>query len=220
MSGPRLLWSARGAVGRDREPAAVVPRGLSGCQRADLDQVVGQDPVSDPDPGAVGAVDPGSVPAVVAFECADPAFDAGPPFHGSAERSSVFHGPAGCGGFALAGNDDVPHAQVAQRVIDALLAVAAVGGDLARWSAGPAGDPLHGRGELGCVGGVALLDVVVDDHAVVALDELGLVAELHRLAQPALGDRAGVGVVQADPTGRPVGDAPAQALASLRRDRA
>src|SRR3954463_3331774 len=164
MSGPRLLWSARGAVGRDREPAAVVPRGLSGCQRADLDQVVGQDPVSDPDPGAVGAVDPGSVPAVVAFQCADPAFDAGPPFHGSAERSSVFLGPAGCGGFALAGNDDVPHAQVAQRVIDALLAVAAVGGDLARWSAGRAG-AVHGRGEWGGVGGVALLDVVVDDHA-------------------------------------------------------
>src|SRR4051812_24393681 len=101
MSGPRLLWSVLGRWAGSQ--SAVGPRGLSGWQRADLDQVVGQDPVSDPDPGAVGAVDPGSVPAIAAFECADPLFDAGSPFRGSAERSSVFLGPADCGRFALAG---------------------------------------------------------------------------------------------------------------------
>jgi hypothetical protein len=51
---------------------------------------------------------------------------------------------------------------------------------------------------LRCVGRVAPLDGVVDDHPVVTFDQLRFVAELDRLTQPALADRAGVGVVQAD----------------------
>jgi hypothetical protein len=94
--------------------------------------------------------------------------------------------------------------QVVQGVVDLLFPVAAVGGDGAGCAAGTPGDPLHGGRELRRVGGVALLDGVVQDHAVVVVGQLGLVPELDRPAEPALGDRAGVGVVQADPPGRPV----------------
>ena len=45
--------------------AGAAPLGSSGRQGADLDQVVGQDAVSGPDPGAFGAVDPGSVPPIL-----------------------------------------------------------------------------------------------------------------------------------------------------------
>jgi hypothetical protein len=45
---------------------------------------------------------------------------------------------------------------------------------------------------------------VVEHDAVVVVHDLGLVAELDRLAEPALGDRASVTVVQADPPAGPV----------------
>ena len=174
--------------------------------------------MSGPDPGSFGSVDAGSVPSVAAFEGADPAFDAGSPLHGSSERPSVFLGLSGLAGFALAGDHHGADAQVVQGVVDLLLAVAAVGGDGAGRAAGAAGDPFDRGGELGCVGRVALLDGVVQDDAVLVVDQLGLVAELDRLAQPALGDRAGVGVVQADPPGgaRRVSPRPA-AAGSARR---
>jgi hypothetical protein len=41
-------------------------------------------------------------------------------------------------------------------------------------------DALDRWDELGCVGRVARLDVVVDDDAVFVVDDLGLVAELDR----------------------------------------
>jgi hypothetical protein len=50
--------------------------------------------------------------------------------------------------FALAGDHDGAHAQRVQRIIDAGLAVAAVGGDRARPPAGAGDDPLDGGGEL------------------------------------------------------------------------
>jgi hypothetical protein len=59
---------------------------------------------------------------------------------------------------------------------------------------------------------------LVHDHAVVALDELRLVTELHRLAEAALGDRPGVRVVQADPSCGSVRNLPAQPLPSPRSD--
>src|SRR5215207_3687014 len=168
-------------------------------QGAYLDQVVDQDAVSGPDPGSVGSVDAGAVPSVAAFEGADPAFDAGSPFDRAAERSSVFCGLSGFAGFALAGNHHGADTQVVEAVVDLLLAVAAVGCDGTGWPAGAPGDPLDRGGELGRVGGVALLDGVVQDDAVVVVGQLGLVAELDRFAEAALGDRAGVRVVQADP---------------------
>ena len=47
---------------------------VSAGQGADLDQVVGQDSVSDPDPCAFGGVDPAAIPSIAAFQAADPAF--------------------------------------------------------------------------------------------------------------------------------------------------
>lgn len=62
----------------------------SRCQGADLDQVVCQDPVADPDLGAFGAVDAGAVPAVSAFEGADSPFASVAPLDCSPKRWSVF----------------------------------------------------------------------------------------------------------------------------------
>ncbi len=44
------------------------------CQCADLDQVVGEDSVSGPDPGTFGTVDAGAVPVVSAFEALEHLF--------------------------------------------------------------------------------------------------------------------------------------------------
>jgi hypothetical protein len=59
---------------------------------------------------------------------------------------------------------------------------------------------------------------VVEDDAVVVVRDLGLVAELDRLAESALADRAGVRVVQADPPGRAVGGVALNPLPGLRDD--
>src|SRR5215207_6890175 len=158
----------------------------------DLDQVVGQDPVSGPDPGPVEVIEAGAVPPVLPFEGADPGLATGPPLHGSAERPAMFVGLASLAGSALAGDHHGPDAELVQVVLDAGLAVAAVGGDGPRAPPGPGDDPSDGWGELWRVGGVAALDGVVEHDAVVVVEDLGLVAELHRPAQPALGDRAGI----------------------------
>ena len=105
-----------------------------------------------------------------------------------------------------------------QVVFDGLLAVAAVGGNGPGLAAGPPDDPVDGGGELRAVGGVALLQDVIEDDPVVIVGDLGLVAELDGLAEPALGDRAGVGVVQADSPGRAAGHRAGQPLACLRGD--
>jgi hypothetical protein len=86
-----------------------------------------------------------------------------------------------------------------QGIVDAVLAVAAVGGDRAGRVAGAVDDSLDCWGQPWRIGWVAGLDGVVEHDAVVVVDDLGLVAELDRLAQPALGDRPGIRVVQADP---------------------
>src|SRR3954464_15053514 len=56
-----------------------------------------------PDPGAFGGVDHGSVPAVAAFEVADPSFAAAPPLDVSSEGSSSFVGLSGLAGSGFAG---------------------------------------------------------------------------------------------------------------------
>jgi hypothetical protein len=68
------------------------------------------------------------------------------------------------------------------------------------------------------VGRVSLLQGVVQDDAVVVVGDLGLVAELDRLAEPAFGDGAGVAVVQADPAGGPVRGGPSKPPPGLGSD--
>src|SRR3954453_16044480 len=117
-------------------------------QYSDLDQVVGQDPVSGPNPGSVELIEACAVPPVLSFEGADPGFAAGAPLHGSAERPAVFVGLAGLAGSALAGNHHGPDAEIVQVVLDAGLAVAAIGGDGPRAAPGSRDDPADGRNEL------------------------------------------------------------------------
>ena len=94
----------------------------------------------------------------------------------------MFFGLSGLAGSALAGDHHVPHTQVVEGVVDLLFPVSAVGGDRAGWPAGAPGDPFNGGCELGRVGRVALLDGVVENDAVVVVDQLGLVAELDGFA--------------------------------------
>src|SRR3954470_20708272 len=121
-------------------------------QDGDLDQVVGQDPVSGPDPGAVEVVEAGAVPAVLPFEGADPGLATGPPLHCSAERPAVFVGLASLAGSALAGDHHGPDPELLQVVVDAGLAVAAIGGHGPRTPPSPGDDPPDRRGEVGRVG--------------------------------------------------------------------
>jgi hypothetical protein len=86
--------------------------------------------------------------------------------------------------------------------VDAGVAVAAVGGHRSGWPAGAAGGTGDGRGKLRRVGRVARFDGVVDDDAVVVvIDDLGLVAELVGVPEPAAADRPGVHIVQAHHAG-------------------
>ena len=75
-----------------------------------------------------------AVPSVAAFEGADAAFASGSPFQVPPERSMSFLGLPGLAGSALARNDDVSDTEIVQVIIDAYLAVAAVGGHRPRLS--------------------------------------------------------------------------------------
>src|SRR4029450_8599913 len=171
-----------------------------------------------PDPGAFGAVDHAAVPSVAASEVADAAFAAGSPFHVPPERSLSFLGLPGVAGSALARNDDVSDTEIVQVILDAGLAVAAVGGHRLRLSSGAADDPFDSGFQPRSIGRVARLHVVVEDDAVVVVDQLGLVAELDRFPEPALSDRPGVEIVQADLPGRTVGDLSGAPLPGLFDD--
>src|SRR4051812_45361946 len=134
-----------GADVRCRGPGPVI---RSAVEDADLDEVVGRDCLSGPDACSLQAVEAAAVPAVAAFEAADVALAAGAPLDRLAERRSVFDGLSGLAGAALARNDDGPDAELVRFMIDAGLAVAAVGGDRARAPAGARDDPGHGGGQL------------------------------------------------------------------------
>src|SRR5258708_13620743 len=68
---------------------------MSCGQGGDLDQVVGEDPLSGPGFRSFEAVQAGAGPAVSPFEGADPAFASGSPFDGSAECSAFLDVLAG-----------------------------------------------------------------------------------------------------------------------------
>lgn len=79
----------------------------------------------------------------------------------------MFVGLPGLGTFAFAGYHDRAHAEVVQGVVDAFLAVAAVGSDGARCAPGSLGDPRDRRRQLRRVGGAwstALLPGVAPYH--------------------------------------------------------
>ena len=158
----------------------------------------------------------GAVPSVASFEVVDPSFGSGSPFDFVAEGSSVFELAAGRAGFACARDRHTAHAEGMKVVFDRCVAVATVGGYRPWWAPDAAGDPFDRRRQLRCVCGVSDLDAVVEDDAVGVVDDLGFVAELHRLAQPSFTDRASIGIVQADhPDGR-IRHHPSQSATGLR----
>jgi hypothetical protein len=93
-------------------------------------------------------------------------------FHGAAERGPVLGGRRSLPGLPLRGDHDGPHAHLVQGLVDALLAVAAVSGDGSGTAPGAGDDPFDGSSELRGVGGVALLQSVVEHDAVVIVDDL------------------------------------------------
>ncbi len=130
----------------------------------------------------------------------------------------MLDGLASAPGLPLRGITTCANAEFGEVVLDALLAVAAVGGHGPGRAAGAVLDPVDRRREQRRVGGVAPLDGVVHDHAVVVVDELRLVAELDRLSEPALGDRTSIRVVQADPPCRRRPESVRQPLPGLGGD--
>ncbi|GJO36506.1 hypothetical protein DAVIS_01127 [Mycobacterium marinum] len=73
-----------------------------------------------------------------------------------------------------------------QVVVDGGVAVAAVGGHRRRGTPGPVGAAGDRRRQLRRVGLITDLPAVVESDSVGVVDDLGLVAEFHRLAEPAL----------------------------------
>ena len=98
------------------------------------------------------------------------------------------------------------HAEGLEFGLHLRFAIAAVGRHCLRHLVEPRRHATAGGDQHGGVGRVALLDPMVDDDAVDVVGDLCLVAELDRLAEPTLGDRTGVGVVQRHDPGRSVGD--------------
>ena len=89
------LKSPKGDLGAAVRAAFSGPAGGSAGKSADLDQVVGEYPVSAPDGGSLAAVQPGAVPAVSALEVADPAFAAGSPLDQGSEAAGMLDASAG-----------------------------------------------------------------------------------------------------------------------------
>lgn len=82
-----------------------------------------------------------------------------------------------------------------QGLLDVGFAVTTIRGDCAWNAPGALCDALDRRNQHRRVCRVASLDVLVEDHAVFVVDQLRLVTELDGLAEPALRDRAGIGIM-------------------------
>ena len=132
---------------------------------------VGMLAVSGPDSCFFGAVDAGAVPAASAVEVAVSAFADSSPFDVAAENFSVFFGLACRGWSAVAGDHHVLHAEAGELLVDFGFAVAAVGGDCMGCTSGAFLHPLD-RGKFQRVGGIALLDGVVEHDAVDVVDDV------------------------------------------------
>src|SRR6478609_3029359 len=185
------------------------------CESADLDEVVGEYPVSAPGSGSVDAGEFGAVPSVAAFHVIDPSFASGAPLDLVAECSPVFELAARCCWFALARDCHTSHTKIVQVAVHRCLAVAAVGSDRAGRVAGASGDPCDSRSQLRGVRRVPDLDVVIENDPVDVVDDLGVVPELDGLAQASLADRTGIDIVQADHPAHRFGHHPAQTATGL-----
>ena len=133
--------------------------------------------VSGPGFRSFEAVQAGAVPAVSAFEGADPAFASGSPFDGSAECSAFLDVLAGGAGAALARDDDSADTELGQCLVGGRFAVTTVSGHGLWCTTGAGFDSLDRRGQLWCIGGVSGMHLVIHDDAVVVV-AFALVANL------------------------------------------
>jgi hypothetical protein len=85
----------------------------------------------------------------------------------------MFFGASGRRGSTSAGDHNGRHAEVVRLLVNLGFAVAAVGGDRARY-AGAFLNPSHCRDQLRRVGRIALFHRVIQDNAVVVVHHLGL----------------------------------------------
>ena len=112
--------------------SSLLGAGVGGDEGADLDEVVGEHAVAAPGSCAVESVEAGSVEPEVAFGAADPSFASGAPSdHLVGTLGGSRSGGARAFGLPLRWQHDVAHPGGAQVVLDAVFAVAAVGGDRA-----------------------------------------------------------------------------------------
>ena len=130
----------------------------------------------------------------------------------------MFLGAPLFGRFALAGDHHVFHTEVGELVVDLGFTVAAVGGDRPGCLSGPLLYPLHGRGQLRRVGRIALLHSAIQHDPIVVVDDGRRVPELDGAPEAAFGDRAGIGVVQADSSSRPIRSMSGHLLPGLCHD--
>ena len=119
---------------------------------------------------------------------------------------------AGGAGSAFARDDDSADTQRAEALFHGGLPVPTVRGDGVWCATGPGCDPPDGRGQLCCIGRVSDMELVIDDDAVVVVDDLPLVAELDGFTEAALGDRARIAVMQTDHPGGSVRGDPGDPL--------
>ena len=110
------------------------------------------------------------------------------------------------------------HPQGLEFGLDSRFAIAAIGGHGFGQLSEERRDAGDGRHEHGGIERVALFDVVVDDDAIDVVGYLCLVPELHRLAQSALADGTGIGVVEGDQPGGAIGDLAGKSEAGLADD--
>jgi hypothetical protein len=177
-----------------------VPGGSSCGQASHLHEIVGEDPVTGPGPRSFQGVHVGPAASPLSLDRTDTALGTRSPAHHLLEADRSLDPLARRSGPTLAWDRHEANPELVQLSVDGRLAVAAVSGDLVGDGSGAGMDALDRGKEHRCVGRVALLHLPVEDHAVLVVDDLRLVAEFHWTAEPALSNGAGVGIVQGHKT--------------------
>ena len=165
-------------------------------EEVELGEVVCEDAVAAPDPGAVVVAEPGASPAEIAFQMGDASFAAGAPFHCGDEYVGSFDSDACCGWFSGAGNRDGDDSGCSKVGFHGGVPVAAICGEHAGRGATMLDDAGDGGEEQVGVVRVAHVDGVIHDETVDVVADLGFVAELDGFSETAFRDWSGVGLVE------------------------
>ena len=187
-------------------------------QGGDLGGVVGEHAPAAPGLGAGVAVHEGAPPAPVAFQGGDTAFGSGAPFDQLAEPAAALARWGGRRWVGPAGDGHVLDAQGFRSASTLASAVAAVGGDLRGCPPEAVLTRAMAGASSGASGGLPTCTLWSTMTPSALSTTWALIAELDRLADPALRDRPGVGVVQDTTRVAPSGIPPATRSAGLGDD--